>query len=140
MTGIRAGLGNSSDQLGRNYMAHNNTAMMAVNPLRKNHVVFQKSLCINDFYLKNSVRPYPLGNVQGLGKLQGGMLTANMRWMPESLMSWFAERSVDWWIMSEDLPDPDNRVTRRWRRQDPRLLHAQQPQVPWRAGAALDRS
>jgi choline dehydrogenase-like flavoprotein len=92
-------------------MAHNNTAMMAVNPLRKNRVVFQKSLCINDFYLKNQVRPYPLGNVQGLGKLQGGMLTANMRWMPESLMSWFAERSVDWWIMSEDLPSPDNRIT-----------------------------
>jgi choline dehydrogenase-like flavoprotein len=108
----RRGLGNnSSDQLGRNYMAHNNTAMMAVNPLRKNNVVFQKSLCINDFYLKNGVRPYPLGNVQGLGKLQGGMLTANMRFVPEWLMSWFAERSVDWWIMSEDLPDPDNRVT-----------------------------
>ncbi|WP_421693914.1 GMC family oxidoreductase [Aestuariivirga sp.] len=106
------GLGNnSSDQLGRNYMAHNNTAMMAVNPFVKNRVVFQKSLCINDFYLKNALKPYPLGNVQGLGKLQGGMLTANMRWMPESLMSWFAERSVDWWIMSEDLASPDNRVT-----------------------------
>lgn len=106
------GLGNnSSDQLGRNYMAHNNTAMMAVNPFRKNNVVFQKSLCINDFYLKNSVKPYPLGNVQGLGKLQGGMLTANMRVVPEWLMSWFADRSVDWWIMSEDLPDPNNRVT-----------------------------
>ena len=106
------GLGNNtSDQLGRNYMAHNNTAMMAVNPFRKNNVVFQKSLCINDFYLKNAVRPYPLGNVQGLGKLQGGMLTANMPFVPERLMSWFAERSVDWWIMSEDLPDPENRVT-----------------------------
>ena len=106
------GLGNnSSDQLGRNYMAHNNTAMMAVNPFRKNNVVFQKSLCINDFYLASSVKPYPLGNVQGLGKLQGGMLTANMKGTPEWLMSWFAQRSVDWWIMSEDLPDPENRVS-----------------------------
>ena len=106
------GLGNnSSDQLGRNYMAHNNTAMMAVNPFKKNNVVFQKSLCINDFYLANSVKPYPLGNVQGLGKLQGGMLTANMRGIPEWLMDWFATRSVDWWIMSEDLPDPNNRVS-----------------------------
>jgi len=106
------GLGNnSSDQLGRNYMAHNNTAMMAVNPLKKNNVTFQKSLCINDFYLANSVRPYPLGNVQGLGKLQGGMLTANMPLIPEFLMDWFATRSVDWWIMSEDLPDPNNRVS-----------------------------
>jgi choline dehydrogenase-like flavoprotein len=106
------GLGNTaSDQLGRNYMAHNNTAMMAVNPFRKNNVVFQKSLCINDYYLANDVRPYPLGNVQGLGKLQGGMLTANLRGVPEFLMDWFATRSVDWWIMSEDLPDPNNRVT-----------------------------
>jgi len=106
------GLGNnSSDQLGRNYMAHNNTAMMAINPFKKNNVVFQKSLCINDFYLANSVRPYPLGNVQGLGKLQGGMLTAHMKGTPEWLMSWFATRSVDSWIMSEDLPDPNNRVT-----------------------------
>ena len=106
------GLGNnSSDQLGRNYMAHNNTAMMAVNPLKKNNVVFQKSLCINDYYLANTVKPYPLGNVQGLGKLQGGMLTANMKAIPEWLMSWFATRSVDWWIMSEDLPDPNNRVS-----------------------------
>lgn len=106
------GLGNnSSDQLGRNYMAHNNTAMMAIHPFRKNGVTFQKSLCINDFYLANAVRPYPMGNVQGLGKLQGGMLTANVPFIPEWLMNRFAERSVDWWIMSEDLPDPENRVT-----------------------------
>jgi choline dehydrogenase-like flavoprotein len=106
------GLANtSSDQVGRNYMAHNNTAMMAIHPLRKNKVKFQKSLCINDFYLASPVRPYPMGNIQGLGKLQGGMLTANMRWIPEWVMSRFAERSVDWWIMSEDLPDPNNRVS-----------------------------
>ncbi len=106
------GLGNnSSDQLGRNYMAHNNTAMMAVNPFKRNTVVFQKSLCINDYYLANNVKPYPLGNVQGLGKLQGGMLTANMKVVPEWLMNWFATRSVDWWIMSEDLPDANNRVS-----------------------------
>lgn len=105
------GLGNSSDQLGRNYMAHNNTAMMAVHPFRKNGVTFQKSMAINDFYLANDLRPYPLGNVQGLGKLQGGMLTANVPFIPEWLMDRFAERSVDWWIMSEDLPDPENRVT-----------------------------
>ncbi len=77
------GIGNNtSDQLGRNYMAHNNTAMMAISPFRKNRVTFQKSLAINDYYLANSEKPYPLGNVQGLGKLQGGMLTANARWRP----------------------------------------------------------
>lgn len=108
----KRGLGNNlSDQLGRNYMAHNNTAMMAISPFRKNRVTFQKSLAINDYYLANAEKPYPLGNVQGLGKLQGGMLTAAAAWAPEWLMSMFADRSVDWWIMSEDLPDPNNRVT-----------------------------
>ncbi len=108
----KRGLGNNmSDQLGRNYMAHNNTAMMAISPFKKNRVTFQKSMAINDYYLANSEKPYPLGNVQGLGKLQGGMLTANARWAPEWLMAIFAERSVDWWLMSEDLPDPENRVT-----------------------------
>ena len=102
---------NSSDQLGRNYMAHNNTAMMAVSPFRKNRVIFQKTMAINDYYLANSERPYPLGNIQGLGKLQAGMLTASVKWAPEQLMGLFAERSVDWWLMSEDLPDPNNRVT-----------------------------
>lgn len=106
------GIGNNtSDLLGRNYMAHNNTAMMAINPLRKNRVTFQKSMAINDFYLANDHRPYPLGNVQGLGKLQGGMLTANLKFIPEWMMDLFAERSVDWWIMSEDLPDRNNRIT-----------------------------
>lgn len=108
----KRGLGNNmSDQLGRNYMAHNNTAMMAISPFKKNRVVFQKSMAVNDYYLANSEKPYPLGNVQGLGKLQGGMLTASAKWAPEWLMDQFAERSVDWWIMSEDLPDPNNRVT-----------------------------
>ena len=105
------GLGNNeSDQLGRNYMAHNNTAMMAIHPFRKNPVVFQKTLCINDYYFENDIAPYPLGNVQGLGKLQAGMLTARVKWAPEWMMGYFADRSVDWWIMSEDLPDPNNRV------------------------------
>ena len=108
----KRGLGNNgSDQLGRNYMAHNNTAMMAVSPVRKNRVTFQKSMAINDYYFASAEKPYPLGNIQGLGKLQGGMLTANARWAPEWLMGTFAERSVDWWLMSEDLPDPGNRVT-----------------------------
>ena len=106
------GLGNNvSDQLGRNYMAHNNTAMMAVSPFRKNRVTFQKTMAVNDFYFANKVKPYPLGNIQGLGKLQAGMLTANLPIGRNALMGLFAERSVDWWLMSEDLPDPNNRVT-----------------------------
>src|SRR5205085_4746965 len=53
----------------------------------------------------------PLGNVQLLGKLQAGMLTADQPLVPRPVLQAMANRSVDWWVMSEDLPDPDNRVT-----------------------------
>jgi choline dehydrogenase-like flavoprotein len=51
-----------------------------------------------------------MGNIQGLGKLQTGMLTAKQRFLPQFVGDEMAQRSVDWWIMSEDLPDPENRV------------------------------
>jgi choline dehydrogenase-like flavoprotein len=104
------GLANGSDQVGRNYMAHNPTALMAVNPVRKNDVVYQKSLAINDFYFGAPDYPWPMGNVQMLGKLQAGMLTAALPLVPNAVMHWLAERSVDWYVCSEDLPDRENRV------------------------------
>lgn len=105
------GLANSSGLVGRNYMVHNNTAIMAVHPLRHNPTVFQKTLAVNDFYLRGPDRPYPLGNLQLLGKLQAGMLTADQPRVPRRVLGAVANRSVDWWAMSEDLPDPNNRVT-----------------------------
>ncbi len=105
------GLANSSGLVGRNYMVHNNTALMAVHPTRVNRTVFQKTMAVNDYYLKNSRWHYPMGNIQLLGKLQAGMLTANQPLVPRPLLQGIANRSVDWWVMSEDLPDPENRVT-----------------------------
>src|SRR4051794_16271591 len=105
------GLANSSGLVGRNYMVHNNTAVMAVHPTRRNPTVFQKTLGVNDLYLRGPDRPYPLGNLQLLGKLQAGMLTADRPLVPRPVLRAMANRSVDWWVMSEDLPDPDNRVT-----------------------------
>ncbi|MEZ4630004.1 MAG: GMC oxidoreductase [Deinococcales bacterium] len=52
-----------------------------------------------------------MGNIQLLGKLQAGMLAAAKPFMPKALLQELAKRSVDWWVMSEDLPDPENRVT-----------------------------
>lgn len=104
------GLANASGLLGRNYMVHNNTALMAVHPTRRNPTVFQKTMAINDFYLHGEGWPYPLGNIQLLGKLQAGMLTANQPLVPRSLLQEIANRSVDWWVMSEDLPDRENRI------------------------------
>jgi choline dehydrogenase-like flavoprotein len=106
------GLANSSGLVGRNYMVHTNTALMAIDPSRINPTTFQKTMAVNDFYLRGEEDyRYPLGNLQLIGKLQAGMLTANQRWVPKPVLRAFARRSVDWWVMSEDLPDPESRVT-----------------------------
>ena len=105
------GLANSSDLVGRNYMVHNNTALMALKPTSTNPTVFQKTMAVNDFYFNGPDWPYPMGNLQLLGKLQAGMLTAARPGVPRSILQAMANRSVDWWVMSEDLPDPQNRIT-----------------------------
>jgi choline dehydrogenase-like flavoprotein len=105
------GLANSSGQVGRNYMVHNNTALTAVDPRRRNPTVFQKTLAINDFYFNAPNWQYPLGNLQLLGKLQAGMLTIAQPLVPTAFLQAMADRSVDWWVMSEDLPDPENQIT-----------------------------
>lgn len=110
MRSKEGGLGNSSGQLGRNYMVHNNTALMAVNPTKRNPTVFQKTMAVNDYYFKNAEYPYPMGNIQLLGKLQAGMLTANQPFVPKPILREMANRSVDWWVMSEDLPNRENRI------------------------------
>jgi hypothetical protein len=91
-------------------MVHNNTALMGVAPLRVNPTVFQKTIAINDFYFQGPNFTYPLGNIQALGKLQAGMLTAAQPLVPRPLLQMMADRSIDWWVMSEDLPDPNNRI------------------------------
>ena len=70
------GLGNSSGLLGRNYMVHNSTFFMAVNPARRNQTAWQKTLGLNDWYEAGPDTPYPLGNLQMLGKLQAPMVKA----------------------------------------------------------------
>ena len=104
------GVSNSSDVVGRNYMAHNNSAMMAVSAM-KNETVFQKSVTINDFYFGDDEFKYPMGCIISLGKLKAGVMTASIPYVPQFINHALAERSFDWWIMSEDLPDPNNRVT-----------------------------
>lgn len=105
------GLANGSGLVGRNYMVHNNSVLIAVHPTRRNDTVFQKSFTVNDFYFRGPDYPYPLGNLQPIGKLQAPMLAGAAPRVPRPLLRAVAERSVDWWVMSEDLPDPENRVT-----------------------------
>jgi choline dehydrogenase-like flavoprotein len=104
-------LANSSGQVGRNFMMHNNAHIVAVDLNRKNTVTFQKTLSVNDWYLDGG-DGYPLGALQLIGKVQGVMMkTAAPRGVPVTVLNRIAQRSVEWLVMSEDLPDPANRVT-----------------------------
>lgn len=106
------GLANSSGQVGRNYMAHINSTLIAIDPRRENGDTFHKTLSVNDFYLPNPRSPYPMGNLQIMGKIQaGGYIAAHRPHLTLEEQKRIARRSADWWIMSEDLPNPDNRVT-----------------------------
>lgn len=96
------GLANGSGQAGRNFMAHNNTVLMAVHPFRLNRTGFQKTLAINDWY--------DLGNIQMRGKVLPENLARSPRPMVKLFRRWIAHRSFDFWLMSEDRPDPENRV------------------------------
>ena len=108
--GFGQGLANSSDQVGRNFMNHNSVAMMAIDPRRRNDSVYQKTLMLNDYYLSGGRGGRPLGNVQLLGKIDGNVLAANVKAMPRFALDWMAGHSVDWSLVSEDLPDPESRV------------------------------
>jgi choline dehydrogenase-like flavoprotein len=108
------GLANSSDVVGRHYMAHNCTGLMALHPLRRNDTKFPKTLSVNDHYFGDADdggKGPPLGNLQLLGKIREPMLRGAMpRWMPRRASRWMAEHSVDWYVMSEDLPQRDSTV------------------------------
>ena len=105
------GLGNSSGLVGRRYMAHLATMMQGFHPLRKNATVFQKTVAINDFYFRGPSTRYPLGHIQSQGRTHGVMAQTVVPQVPLSWYDWWVARGVDWLAMSEDLPNPDNRVT-----------------------------
>ena len=107
------GLANGSDQVGRNFMNHNSSAMLAIDPWLRNTSVYQKTLSINDFYNSDPITGYPLGNVQGLGRITGPILKANMPALPSPLASMAAAYAFGWFLQSEDLPNPESRVSLR---------------------------
>jgi len=105
------GLANSSDVVGRHYMGHVNSVLMALAKC-PNPTVFQKSLALNDFYFGAPGWNFPLGHISFVGKLDGETLKGGA---PVPAPGWtlnlMAKHSLDFWLTSEDLPDPNNRVT-----------------------------
>ena len=112
------GLANGSDQVGRNYMRHNNVAMMALSK-DPNPTKLQKTLALNEWYLKGDDWDYPMGGIQMLGKSDGEQLRGKaphfLAWgaklVPGATLQDVAHHAVDFWLSSEDLPRPDNRLT-----------------------------
>ncbi len=103
------GLANGSDQVGRNFMNHNLTGMIAYHPLRRNRTVYEKTIQFNDWYFTGGKDGTPLGNVQMLGRITGPILAAEGG-LPLWLARHVAEHSIHIMAMSEDLPDPESRV------------------------------
>ena len=63
------GLANHSDQVGRNFMNHNLTGMVALNPFRRNRTTYEKTIQVNDFYLTggpNGISGIPKPTLGGL--------------------------------------------------------------------------
>jgi choline dehydrogenase-like flavoprotein len=108
------GLANASGLVGRNYMRHNNSVLMAISRT-PNRTRFQKTLGLNDFYFGADDWPFPLGHIQMVGKsdavqIRGEGLPGFLQWFPERPFEWIAEHALDFWLTSEDLPRPENRV------------------------------
>jgi len=108
------GLANGSGQVGRNYMRHNNSTVLAISRT-PNPTKFQKTLGLNDFYFGSDDWAFPLGHIQMVGKsdgvqIKGEGLPELLQWFPDQPFDWIASHSLDFWLTSEDLPKPENRI------------------------------
>jgi choline dehydrogenase-like flavoprotein len=108
------GLANGSDQVGRNYMFHNSQAVLALSK-EPNPTVYQKTLGLNDFYFGMDGFEFPMGNIQMIGKSQAPMFRGEKpietALAPQWSLEMVARHAVDFWLSTEDLPRPENRVT-----------------------------
>jgi choline dehydrogenase-like flavoprotein len=109
-----SGLANRSDQVGRNYMRHNQSILMAL-MRQPNETIFQKTLAVADYYFKSEDWDYPLGLIQMCAashgaQIRGEVLPEWLEWLPKMPFDEIARHSMDFWLSSEDLPKPENRI------------------------------
>jgi choline dehydrogenase-like flavoprotein len=104
------GLANGSDVVGRHYMGHVNSVLLALSKC-PNPTLYQKTLAVNDFYLASKDWEYPMGHFSFVAKLDGVALSAGAPAIaPGWTLDLMAEHALSFWLTSEDLPDPNNRV------------------------------
>jgi len=104
------GLANSSGLVGRNLMKHVLGSLVAVTTQKPNPSKFQKTMAINDFYWGEPGYDFPMGNIQLMGKtVIDGLIGNEAKYTPLTIQE-VAKNSIDWWLTTEDLPDPKNQV------------------------------
>ncbi|MGB7376382.1 MAG: GMC family oxidoreductase [Rivularia sp. (in: cyanobacteria)] len=111
------GLANSSDLVGRNLIKQLMTTLVQITNT-PNSGLFQRTRYINDFYWGDENFPYPMGHIQNSGGIlqdvifseSPPLLSVAAKLMPEFGLKQLAKRSIGWWLQSEDLPSPKNRV------------------------------
>jgi choline dehydrogenase-like flavoprotein len=96
-------------------MFHNSQAVLAISKER-NPTIFQKTLGVNDFYFASDEWEFPMGNVQMVGKsvpeMYRGERPTLTKLAPFGLtLKEVAEHAIDFWLSTEDLPQPQNRVS-----------------------------
>ena len=120
------GLANSSDRVGRNFMKHLCTSILALST-RPNDAVYQKTIGLNDFYWGEEDFPYPMGMIQNTGNIKADMIPPSappqlapfVKFAPEQALEITSRHSTGWWLQTEDLPVAENRV--RWEKDRIRL-------------------
>ncbi len=105
-----AGLGNSSGMLGRNLMKHVLGSLIGVSSFKENPTRFQKSLSLFDYYWGEPGYEFPMGQIQTLGKVSREELEGNEAMYAPLDIGYVARHSVDWWLTTEDVPNPVNQV------------------------------
>jgi choline dehydrogenase-like flavoprotein len=96
-------------------MRHNQSVLMALMPQR-NDTVFQKTLAVSDFYFGADDWDYPLGLIQmcassDADQIKGEAVPGWLQWAPDMPFEEMAKHSMDFWLSSEDLPRPENRIS-----------------------------
>jgi choline dehydrogenase-like flavoprotein len=101
---------NSSGLVGRNLMKHVLGSLVGVSTIKPNPSKFQKTMAINDFYWGESGYQFPMGNIQLMGKTVIEALRGYEDKYAPLTIEEVAKNSIDWWLTTEDLPDPKNQV------------------------------
>ncbi len=100
---LRSEIPDVSGQAGRNYMCHQSSAVLATG----------KDVIPPGFHKTLYVPIDGFGTIQMAGQPQPAMLKGESElahYSPSMMLREIAERSVTFWLMTEDHPNPDNRV------------------------------